>query len=225
MADIVNKIRLNNALWFTILGNKIVFGDSNSDTSCHYTISFGNRTGYFDLHMTGDKSKEHFTIFEISHLNVAEHLPHIFNKIVRSVLDLDIISEEKLKTQETTIYQFSDNNDILHEFSSLVKKDKIVIDKDSKEFKELVDRLVSSSRTTTLSLGELKKINQFTGFIKTGTDIELIMKNEFIGSEIYALKNIDLDINSVIEKIFGVETYRTIVERIDEGIRALTPKQ
>lgn len=39
MNDIPNKIKLNKDLWFTVLGNKLVFGNSSLSNGFHYTFS------------------------------------------------------------------------------------------------------------------------------------------------------------------------------------------
>lgn len=221
MEDVVNKIRLNNKLWFTVLGNKMVFGDNSDTSDCHYTISFGNRSGHFDLHLTNEKSKTHFSVFKISHHNIAEHLPQILNKVINSVVELERVDDNELKSIGTTVYRFTDLGDVFTEFSPLMKKNKLVIDKDSQDFKLIVDNLVAKSVVSEVDTGQLKTITTFTGLLRTSDKDELIGKNPLFGNEIFRLKKFDLDFNSVMEKILGTDTYNTILSKIDEGILTL----
>jgi hypothetical protein len=224
MGDVANKIRLNNKLWFTVLGNKMVFGDNDDTSDCHYTISFGNRSGHFDLHLTNEKSKVHFPVFKISHQNVAEHLPQILDKVINSVFELERVDNEELKTLGSTVYRFADLGDVLTEFSPLIKKNKLIIDKDSEDFKLIVDKLVKKSVLSVVSAAEFDNVSTFTGLLRTGDKVELVGRSLLFGNEIFRLKKFDLDFNSVIEKILGTETYLSIIERINEGIETLKEK-
>src|SRR5690606_27070022 len=221
MEDVVNKIRLNNKLWFTVLGNKMVFGDNSDTSDCHYTISFGNRSGHFDLHLTNEKSKTHFSVFKMSHQNIAEKLPQILGKVINSVFELERIDDKELKSTGATVYRFADLGDVLAEFSPLIKKDKLVIDKDSQDFKLIVDKLVAKSVLSEVDLTQLNKLSTFMGLLRTADKNELIGRNPLFGNEIFRLKKFDLDFNSVMEKILGNDTYNSILSKIDEGILTL----
>lgn len=221
MEDVVNKIRLNNKLWFTVLGNKMVFGDNSDTSDCHYTISFGNRSGHFDLHLTNEKSKTHFSVFKMSHQNIAENLPQILGKVINSVFELERIDDKELKSTGATVYRFADLGDVLAEFLPLIKKDKLVIDKDSQDFKLIVDKLVAKSVLSEVDLTQLNKLSTFMGLLRTADKNELIGRNPLFGNEIFRLKKFDLDFNSVMEKILGNDTYNSILSKIDEGILTL----
>jgi hypothetical protein len=221
MRDVVNKIRLNNKLWFAVRGNKMVFGDSGDTSDCHYTISFGNRSGYFDLHLTNQKSNQHFSVFKISHQNIDEYLPKILDQIVKSVIELEPVDDKELKSPGVALYRFADIGDVLTEFSPLIKKDKLVIDKDSQDFKLIVDRLVAKSVPLELYPMQLDNLSTFTGLLRTGNKDELVGRNPLFGTQIFRLKKFDLDFNSVIEKLLGTETCNTILSKIGEGILTL----
>lgn len=221
MGHVVNKIRLNNKLWFTVLGNKMVFGDNDDTSDCHYTISFGNRSGHFDLHLTNERSKAHFSVFKISHQNITEHLPQILDTIINSVIDCEAIDDKELKSPGATVYRFAGLGDVLIEFSPLIKKGKLIIDKDSQDFKLIVNKLLAKSILSEVDSTQLDKLSTFTGLLRTGEKDDLIGRNPLFGNGIFRLNKFDLDFNSVMEKLLGIETYSTILAKIDEGMLKL----
>ncbi len=212
-----NKIKLNNNLWFTILGNKLVFGNSTLSKGFHYTFSFGNRSGIFDLHLTNSKG-EHYTVLEISHQNVYEILPNLIAKIKKSIFDLSDFDDDNIKTKDTVIYKIEQFNEVTSELGNLTKKNRLIIDKDSNEFKSFVKTLKQNQSVKTIELTDLKKDTEFFGYVESKSDGYLIIKNPFFGDQIFKIDNIDLDINSVFAKILGQEVYEKILNRINDGI-------
>lgn len=157
----------------------------------------------------------------MSHQNIAENLPQILGKVINSVFELERIDDKELKSTGATVYRFADLGDVLAEFSPLIKKDKLVIDKDSQDFKLIVDKLVAKSVLSEVDLTQLNKLSTFTGLLRTADKNELIGRNPLFGNEIFRLKKFDLDFNSVMEKILGNDTYNSILSKIDEGILTL----
>ncbi|NEM98083.1 hypothetical protein [Pontibacter burrus] len=220
MNKIANRIKLNNNLWFTILGNKLVFGYSFLSKGFHYTFSFGNKSGIFDLHLTNSKG-EHYTVLEISHQNIYEVLPILLVKIKKSVFVLSNFEESKCNSEDFTIYKIEQYSDVTSELRTLTKKNKIIIDKDSSEFKSFVEKLTETQSTRIIKISDLKNEPQFLGIVKSKTECFFIMKSPFLEDQVFRINNIDLDINSVFEKILGKEVYETILNRINDGILQL----
>ncbi len=212
-----NKIKLNNDLWFGVLGNKLVFGNSALSKGFHYTFSFGNRSGIFDLHLTNGKG-EHYTVLEITHQNVCEILPNLIAKIKESIFDLSDFDEDKIKTEDIVIYKIEQFNEITSELENLTKKNRLIIDRDSKEFKSFVEKLKQNQTVKTSKITDLKKDTQFLGFVESKSENYFLVKNPFFGEQIFRIENIDLDINSVLAKILGKEVYEKILNRINDGI-------
>lgn len=220
MNDIANKIKLNKDLWFTVLGNKLVFGNSFLKNGIHYTFSFGNRSGSFDLHLT-NKQGEHYTVLEISHQNVYEILPDLLVKIKKSVFDLSNFDENKCNGDHSVIYKIGQLSDVTNDMGILTKKNKVIIDNDSQEFKSFVDKLIENQTVKVIELNELKKDSQFFGLVQSKTENYFIIKNTFLGDQTFRLNNIDIDINSVLEKILGKDVYDKILDKINDGILQL----
>lgn len=217
MSKIANKIKLNNDLWFTVLGNKVVFGNSVLSKGFHYTISFGNRSGIFDFHLTNGKG-EHYTILEMSHQNFYEILPSLLVKIKKSVFDLSIFDVDKIKNEDSEIYKIEQFSDVTNELGTLTKKNRVIINKDSQEFKNFVENLTRTQTIQIVEVTDIKKDNPFFGLVKSKTENYFIIKSPFLGDQIFRLNNIDLDINSVFEKILGKDVYENILHRINDGI-------
>ncbi|WP_205500880.1 hypothetical protein [Rufibacter psychrotolerans] len=217
MNKIANKIKLNNNLWFTILGNKLVFGNSFLSKGFHYTFSFGNRSGIFDLHLTNSKG-EHYTVLEISHQNIYEILPHLLVKIKKTVFDLSNFEESKCNKENLVIYKIEQFSVVASELGNLTRKNKVIIDKDSLEFKCFTEKLTETQTTRIIDISDIKNESQFLGIVKSKTESYFIMKSPFLEDQIFRINNIYLDINSVFEKILGKEVYETILNRINDGI-------
>lgn len=217
MSNIANKIKLNNNLWFTVLGNKVIFGNSVLSKGFHYTISFGNRSGIFDLHLTNEKG-EHYTVLEMSHQNVYEILPNLLVKIKKSVFDLSIFDVDKIKSEDSEIYKIEQFSDVTSELGTLTKKNRVIIDKDSQEFRNFVENLTRTQTIQIIEVTDIKKDTPFFGLVKSKTESYFIIKSPFLGDQMFRLNNIDLDINSVFEKILGKDVYESILHRINDGI-------
>ncbi|WP_167617749.1 hypothetical protein [Maribellus sediminis] len=217
MNKIANKIKLNSDLWFTVLGNKLVFGNSALSKEFHYTFSFGNRSGFFDLHLTNGKG-EHYTVLEISQQNVLEILPNLIAKIKESVFDLSEFNEDKIETEGSEIYKIEQFDDVTSELGTLTKRNRLIIDKDSDEFKNFVAKLIDNQTIKTIEIAELKNHTTFFGLVKSKTESYLIIKNPFFGDLMYRIDHIDLDINSVFAKILGKDVYEKILKQINDGI-------
>lgn len=224
MNKIANKIKLNNNLWFTILGNKLVFGNSFLSKGFHYTFSFGNRSGIFDLHLTNSRG-EHYTVLEISHQNIYEILPNLLVKIKKSVFDLSNFEESECMREDFVIYKIEQFSDVANELGTLTKKNKVIIDKDSLEFKRFIEKLTETQTTSIIELSDIENESQFLGLVKSKAESYFIMKSPFLEDRIFRINNLDLDINSVFEKILGKEVYETILNRINEGILQLKEKE
>ena len=214
----VNRIKINKDLWFTVLGNKLVFGNSKNKQGYHHTVSYGNKSGHFDLHLKNEKTGKYFTVFKISHQNVLETLPQLINKIQNSFLDLKKIDEALLKEKELEFYEIGELDDLTEEFNLITKKDRVIIDKDSEEFKAFVDRLLSKHKTIKSDYKILTDKNKFNGIAKLGSDNYFIIKSPYLGNDIYILNNMDLSIESVLSKILGHDVYEEIIARINQGI-------
>jgi hypothetical protein len=217
MNKTANKIKLNNDLWFTVLGNKLVFGNSALSKKFHYTFSYGNRSGIFDLHLTNDKD-EHYTVLEISHQKIFEILPNLIAKIKESVFDLSEFNEDKIEAEDLAIYKIEQLDDITSELGTLMKRERLIIDKDSDEFKNFVAKHIDNQTIKTIEITDLKNHTQFFGLVKSKIESYLIIKNPFFGDQMYRINNIDLDINSVLAKILGKDVYENILKRINNGI-------
>lgn len=217
MKNVPNKIRLNKNLWFTFLGNKLVFGNSAISKGYHYTFSFGNRSGIFDLHLTNKKG-EHFTVIKISHQNVYEILPALVNQIIRSVAETSSINEYKYYENKSVLYIIDQEDDILADLFALTKKNKLVIDKDSLEFKSFVDKLREKQTLKLTELSEAKKHSRFIGLVQSNNEEYFIIKNPFLGNEILKLNNLDFEITSVFKKILSKDVYYEILDKINNGI-------
>ena len=124
MNNIANKIKLNGNRWFTVLGNKLVFGNSSLNNESHYTFSFGNRSGFFDLHLT-NKQGEHYTVLNISHQNVFEILPDLRVKIIKSVFDLSDFDESECYRDHSVIYKIEQLSDVTNDLGVLTKKQSV----------------------------------------------------------------------------------------------------
>ena len=217
MKNIANKIKLNNNLWFTVLGNKLIFGNSSLSKGFHYTFSFGNRSGIFDLHLTNGKGK-HYTIIKISHQNIYEILPDLLVKIKKSIFDLSNFDKNKFDVDHSIIYRIEQVSDVASDMITLTKKNRVIIDKDSLEFKNFVEKLLEKQTIKIIEIDEVKKDSPFFGLVQSKTENYFIIKNPLLGDEMLRLNNIDLDINSVFEKILGKETYDKILGKINDGI-------
>ena len=217
MNNVANKIKLNNDLWFTILGNKLVFGNSVLNKGFHYTFSFGNRSGVFDLHITNSKG-EHYTVIEMSHQNIYEVLPNLLIKIKKSIFDLSDFDENNYKIEDSVIYKIEHFFDVTSELGALTKKNRVIIDKNSQEFKNFVEKLIENQTSKVIEITDLKNQTQFFGLVKSKTDSYFIIRTPFLGNQIFKLNDIDLDINSVFEKILGKDVYEKILNRINNGI-------
>jgi uncharacterized protein YjgD (DUF1641 family) len=212
-----DKIKLNKDLWFTVLGNKLVFGNSEISKEFHYTVSFGNRSGIYDLHLTNNNGK-HFTVLEVSHENIYEILPALLIKVKNSVFDLSEFDENHFDQENSTIYQIEEIGDLTEELGLLTKKKRITIDKDSQEFKVFVDKLTNRYNMNVIELTDAKIQSQFYGVVKSETEKYFIIKSPYLGDQIFRVNNIDLDITSIFEKILGKDVYENILTRINEGI-------
>jgi len=217
MSNVANKIKLNNDLWFTVLGNKVLFGNSVLSKGFHYTISLGNRSGIFDLHLTNGK-KEHYTVLEISHQNIYKILPNLLIKIKQSIFDLSDFDKNNCKREDSTIYEIEQFSDVTSELGILTKKNRVIIDKDSQEFKNFVEKLIENQTIKVVEITDLKNETQFFGLVKSKTESYFIIKTPFLGDKLFKLNDIDLDINSVFEKILGKGVYKQILDRINDGI-------
>jgi len=220
MNNIANKIKLNKDLWYTVLGNKLVFGNSSLKNGFHYTFSFGNRSGFFDLHLT-NRQGEHYTILEISHQNVYEILPDLLVKIKNSVFDLSNFDANTCNVDHSVIYKIEQLSDVTNDLGVLTKKNKVIIDHDSQEFKNFVDKLIEKRTVKIIELNELKKDSQYFALVQSKTENYFIIKNAFLGDQTLRLNNIDLNINSVLEKILGKDVYDNILDRITDEMLKL----
>lgn len=217
MKNIANKIRLNKNLWFTFLGNKLVFGNSAISKGYHYTFSFGNRSGVFDLHLT-NKKREHYTVIKISHQNIYEILPELKHQIIKSFADLSSFDEEKYYKEKSVLYKINQGDDIVTDLFAMTKKNKLIIDKDSLEFKRFVDKVREKQTLHLTELCEAKKHACFIGLVQSSSEDYFIIKEPFLGNEILRLNNIDFDIPSVLKKILGEKVYNEILDKINKGI-------
>ena len=216
-----NKIKINDNLWFTILGNKLIFGQSKKNQNHHHTISFGNKSGLFDLHLKNEKTGKYYTIITFSHQNFIEILPWLKNEIFNSILDIESASAPLLNIDSFELFEVSDLGDLTQEFGILTKKNKIQINQDSSEFKEFVDLLLKKQKLTKINFEMISEKAEFHGIAISKSKSFLVIKNPNLGNELYRLNDLVLNIESVLRRILGNEVYDQILNRIDEGIAEL----
>jgi hypothetical protein len=214
----IKGIKINNDLWLTFIKNKLVFGFSKKNEDFHHTISFGNKSGIFDLHLTNQKTNKHFTVITISHEEVYRILPQLLNKIERSVLDLEKLETGLFDKEKSIFYKIIEYENLIEEISKLKRKKKINIDKDSNEFKILSEQLIRNHKTEKISYSEILEMENFTGIAELNTESLFIIKSQYLENNIYKLKNLDLDITSVLQKVLGKDIYEQIIDRINIGI-------
>lgn len=213
-----NKIKINDKLWFTILGNKLIFGQSKKNQNHHHTISFGNKSGIFDLHLKNEKTGKYYTVITFSHQNLLEILPWLKNEIFNSVLDIENVGAPVLTQKSFEIFEMNDLGDLTQELGILTKKNKIQINQHSSEFEEFVDLLLKRNKLTKINFEKISEKTKFLGIAQSKNDSFLLIKNLYLGNELYRLNDLDLNIESVLSKILGNEVYGQILNRINEGI-------
>lgn len=216
-----NRIKINDNLWFTILGNKLIFGQSKKNQNHHYTISFGNKSGLFDLHLKNEKTGKYYTVITFSHQNFLEILPWLKNEIFNSVFDIENVSTAQLIKDSFELFEMSDLGDLTQEFGILTKTNKIQINQDSREFKEFVDLLLKKHKLTKINFEKISEKTEFHGIAISKNRSFLLIKNPYLGNELYRLNDLDLNIESVLRKIIGNKVYGQILNRINEGIAEL----
>lgn len=220
MKTVPNKIRLNKNLWFTFLGNKLVFGNSAISKGYHYTFSFGNRSGVYDLHLTNKKG-EHYTVIKISHQNIYQILPELKSQIIKSFADISIFDEYKYYQEKSVLYKIDQEDDIVADLFVMTKKNKLIIDKDSFEFKSFVDIVRKKQNLNLTELCEAKKYSHFIGLVQSNSEDYFVIKDPFLGNEMLRLNNIDFDLTSVLKKILGENVYNELLDKINNGIMHL----
>lgn len=220
MKTVPNKIKLNKNLWFTFLGNKLVFGNSAISKGYHYTFSFGNRSGVYDLHLTNKKG-EHYTVIKISHQNIYQILPELKSQIIKSFADISIFDEYKYYQEKSVLYKIDQEDDIVADLFVMTKKNKLIIDKDSFEFKSFVDIVRKKQNLNLTELCEAKKYSHFIGLVQSNSEDYFVIKDPFLGNEILRLNNIDFDLTSVLKKILGENVYNELLDKINNGIMHL----
>ncbi|CAN5187186.1 hypothetical protein BH23BAC1_BH23BAC1_36400 [soil metagenome] len=229
MEKLVSRIKLNEKLWVSIQGNKIVFGESGADDGDHYTISFGNRSGYFDIHLKNKylTKEEGFTILTWDHQNFHEVMHFLFKKILKSIFEGKEIKECDLLNYN--IYKINPINSVDAEIQSLNKKIKgkitTVIDSKSEEFKQMVNSLSAQFNYIKITRDEVINSADFIGFIKDNNSNNIIFKSSFIGNEIILIESISLDPHVILRKILGDEVYGQILLKIEKGIQYLKEKK
>lgn len=212
-----NKIKINNNLWFTILGNKLVFGNSALGKELHYTFSFGNKSGILDLHMT-NKNGKHYTVLKISHQNIYEILPDLIAKINKSIFNFSEFNWDKIEAENLELFKIKQLDDISNELGNLIHKNRIIIDNDSEGFKKFIQNITINQTVKSISMTDLKSHTQFLGLVKSKKDFYFLIKDSLFGDQLYIINSIDLDINSVLGKIIGKDVYESILQRINNGI-------
>lgn len=139
-------------------------------------------------------------------------------KIKNSVFDLSDFDEKQFQQENATFYKIDEIGDLTEEFVILTKKKRIIIDQESSEFKAFVDKLSERHGVNRTELKEVKNQKEFYGMVKAKTKSFFIIKSPYLGDQIFRINNIDLDINSIFEKILGKDIYEKILDKIDEGI-------
>lgn len=210
----MNKIRISNRLWITILGDKIVFGNALNQ-QFHHTISFGNKSGYFDLHTKNQRTGEYCTIITWDHENAIYIFPSLIPKIIQSIFKLN---EFKTKTnKETEITILDKDFDLTKDFSSLIKKNKLTLNYEDDDFKEFVSNLAFQSDRKKITIQDFEKIDNAIGFLKNDKESYFIMKSQYL-DRIYIIDSINLNFDSVMSEILGSEVYNEIIKRIENAV-------
>lgn len=210
----MTKIRISDSLWITILGNKIVFGNSLNQ-QFHHTISFGNNSGHFDLHTKNQRTGEYCTIITWEHGNAISVLPNLIPKIIKSIFKL---SEFKIKTDKDTEVSIIDKDfDLNEDFSTLIKKNKITLNYEDDDFKEFATNLAFQSNRKKTTIQDFEKKDNAIGFIITDEESYFIMKSQYL-DKIHIIDSINLNFDSVMSEILGTQVYHEIIRRIENAI-------
>jgi hypothetical protein len=228
----IKKIKLGDKAWFFVQPNKIVIGTKFLHKDNHLTISFGNKSGYLDLHMTKNREedeKKHLTILKIAHVNISYLLKYI-NVFAYEILKHELHPFESYWLAQNDARILPLQNDgididksfddhITNQIIGLRKGKKIIIDETTTEFYEMVsnlkgpfkklftDNYIDSSSFDSLGAGY--------GIVILRDDVKIYfrvaVKNEF--------KNFhfdfgDIKIEKVLRAVFGEHYYERIMKNI-----------
>ena len=212
----IEKIKISDNLWITFRGNKFVFGNSDNK-EFHHTISLGNRSGYFDLHITNQKTNEHTTIIRWEHKNAFDVYPHIFSKALKSIFKLTEFDYDKYAECITLLND--KNYDLYTDFLPLIKKNKITLNIEHKNFKTIVEQLSDEVGFEKIKVKELIKKDEFISIVESENEHFFILKNQYL-DKIYKIESIDLNFDNTLRNVFGNEVYDEILNRIKNALNS-----
>jgi len=212
----IEKIKISSNLWITFRGNKIVFGDSKNKIF-HHTVSFGNKSGYFDLHVTNQKTNEHTTIIRWNHENAQQTFPYIFTIAFHEIFKSSAFDFEKYA--ENNALNNNQDYNIYTDFQTLIKKNQIKLNQEDPEFKAVVNKLCDEAVFEKVKVKDLVRKNYFLSLVETENEEYIfILKNQFL-DKIYKIDSIDLNLENIMRKIFGDQVYEEIILRIESAAK------
>ncbi|MBF8458033.1 hypothetical protein IV494_12675 [Kaistella sp. G5-32] len=212
----IEKIKISDDLWLTFRGNKLVFG-SSKNKAFHHTISFGNRSGYFDLHVTDQITNKHISIIRWEHQNAITILPDLFRKVLTSIFKLEDFDLKKYEENYALVN--SENYDIYTDFKPLIKKNKITLNQEDENFRQVIQKLCQDSNFSKIKVRELNNETEFISLVETENEYFFIIKNSYL-DKIYKIVSVDLDFTKIMKGIFGNEVYDEILNRIEKGVKS-----
>lgn len=210
----IEKIKISNNLWITFRGNKFVFGTSDNK-EFHHTISLGNNSGFFDLHITNQKSNEHTTILRWEHKNVLEILPQLIRKIFHSIFELSEFDFEKYG--ESIFLLNNKDYDLYKDFHLLIKKNQIRINNEDPIFQDVVQKLSKEVNFEKIKIKDLLEKDDFISIIEHQNEHFCIIKNQFL-DKVYKIDSVYLEADKILKKIFGDEVYYEVLTRIENAV-------
>lgn len=210
------KIKLNERIWFSLQSDKFVFCDKVKHGGGHLTFHFGFKSGSFDLHVTTDAG-DHFTIIKISHSNAHELINPILSRIAYEVFQgLSEVKEHEIPIfQQIIIKEVFYNDHFNVELMKLKKRKKVRINKFDDSLNPLINLLKEHFKVKDISFIKFKTLKNAIGFCENS----FVIKNEWLGDSVYTFKEVNLDLEEVLSKIFGNEFILLINANIDKALK------
>lgn len=224
----IRRIYLNKDLWIQVMNNKIVFGGPFLPKGHHLTFSFGNISGYCDLHL---RFKDNYCqLFYVYHHTLTELSSQIFTSLYQSFFnDLKVFdfnqsnSNEKIKV----LYGLSETDNLALENSTnkLINKLKknptgkrLKLDTQDSKFEENVNEFQDEIEYKTVSIEKFISLENTMGMMKRNNEITFLIKNQFLGDKTYSFSTVNLDVKIFLQRILGNENYQMMEMRIQKAI-------
>lgn len=231
----INRIKFGKDNWVYAHHNKAVIGGGFIHKNHHLTISFGNASGYLDLHLTRNltnNEKHHYPIISISHVDIIKIFHAVSFKVFDALFgeftafDLHWLVENDAKIWPLRNRDFK-INDIFEEnindgLLSLKKGRKIVIDKSSDEFSKMVSTLNkqynSEWKEYLYDPSILESLESGYGLILLKNEVKVYFRINLEGKYLnYHFDQMNLDLPKILKHIFGNDLYELVDNRIKEG--------